>query len=140
MVVYANLGIDLLVADGDLVVAPAGDLDITPAGTTCLLQDVANLLDSLPGDLYGHAEYGAGVTRLVGEEDRPDFTALAIRSISDALLYDDADGPRIEPESIKVELLPSDQLRSASFRITFMPLGEEWTTPINLVWRIPEAT
>jgi len=135
----ANLGIDLLLEDGDLVIAPTGDLAVTPNGTTCLLQDVANLLDSLPGDLYGHAEYGAGVFRLVGEEDRPDFTSLVIRSISDALLYDDAVGPRIEPESVQVELLPSVQLRSSSFRITFMPLGEEWTTPLNLVWRIPEA-
>jgi len=136
----ANLGIDLLLDDGDLVIAPTGDLAVTPAGTTCLLQDLANLLDSLPGDLYGHAEYGAGVTRLVGEEDRPDFKDLVMRSISDALLYDDAVGPRIEPESVRVEALPSAQLRSASFRITFMPLGEEWTTPLNLVWRIPEAT
>jgi hypothetical protein len=65
MGVFENLGVDLLLDDdGDLVVNPAGDLAITRDGRTCLLQDVRNLLDTLPGDLFGHPAYGAGVPRL----------------------------------------------------------------------------
>ena len=86
MGVFENLGVDLLLdADGDLVVSPAGDLAITQDGRTCLLQDVRNLLDTLPGDLFGHPAFGAGVPRLFGEEDRPDFERLVVRAITDAL-------------------------------------------------------
>jgi len=130
-----NLGIDLLLdSSGDLVVGPTGDLLLTPTGRVCLLQDVRNLLDTLPGDLFGHPDYGAGLARLAGEEDRPDFERLVIRAITDALTYDEAVGPRIEPESIQVELV-TRTLREAEFRVTFMPLENGYSTPANLIWR-----
>ncbi len=136
MALYENLGVDLLLDEsGDLVVSPAGDLVVTPTGRVCLLQDVRNLLDTLPGDLFGHPAFGAGLPRLLGEEDRPDFSSLVMRAISDALTYDDSVGPRIEPESIEVDLVGRG-LRDAEFRVSFVPLGEDWTTRANLVWRL----
>ena len=132
---FENLGTDLLLDDsGDLVISPTGDLAITQDGRTCLLQDVKNLLDTLPGDLFGHPAYGAGVPRLFGEEDRPDFESLVKRAISDALAYDQGVGPRIEPESIEVSALPRNG-REAQFQVSFVPLGEEWTNRMNLVWQ-----
>jgi hypothetical protein len=137
MGVFENLGVDLLLDDdGDLVVNPAGDLAITRDGRTCLLQDVRNLLDTLPGDLFGHPAYGAGVPRLFGEEDRPDFERLVVRAITDALTYDQGVGPRIEPESTVVCPL-SRTGREAQFQVSFVPLGEEWTNRMNLVWLNP---
>jgi len=134
MGVFENLGVDLLLdEDGDLVVSPAGDVAITQDGRTCLLQDVRNLLDTLPGDLFSHPAYGAGVPRLLGEEDRPDFERLVVRAIADALTYDQGVGPRIEPESIVVYALPRSG-REARFQVSFVPLGEEWTSRVNLVW------
>ena len=134
MGVFENLGKDLLVdADGDLVVSPAGDLAITQDGRTCLLQDVRNLLDTLPGDLFGHPAYGAGVPRLFGEEDRTDFERLVVRAITDALTFNQGVGPRIEPESIVVYALPRTD-REAQFQVSFVPLGEEWTNRLNAVW------
>ena len=134
MGVFENLGKDLLVdADGDLVVSPAGDLAITQDGRTCLLQDVRNLLDTLPGDLFGHPAYGAGVPRLFGEEDRTDFERLVVRAIADALTFNQGVGPRIEPESIVVYALPRTD-REAQFQVSFVPLGEEWTNRLNAVW------
>ena len=134
MGLYENLGIDLLLdADGDLQVSPAGDLAITQNGRTCLLQDVRNLLDTLPGDLFGHPAYGAGVPRLFGEEDRPNFDRLVVRAITDALTYNQGVGPRIEPESITVYALPRSG-REAQFQVSLVPLGEEWTNRLNLVW------
>jgi len=131
---FENLGKDLLLdADGDLMVSPSGDLAVTADGRTCLLQDVRNLLDTLPGDLFGHPAYGAGVPRLFGEEDRADFEHLVIRAITDALTYDQGVGPRIEPESIVVYALPRSG-REAQFQVSFVPLGEEWTSRVNLVW------
>ena len=133
---HANLGIDLwLDADGDLAVAPDGDLAITPNGRVTLLQDVRDLLDTLPGDLFGHPAYGAGVARLFGEEDRPDFESLAIRAITDALTYDPSVAPRIEPDSIKVRPTTGASPREAEFSVSFVPLGEEWTNALNLVWQ-----
>ncbi len=134
MGLYENLGVDLLLdADGDLMISPAGDLAITQDGRTCLLQDVRNLLDTLPGDLFGHPAFGAGVPRLFGEEDRLDFERLVVRAITDALTYDQGVGPRIEPESIVVYALPRTG-REAHFQVSFVALGEEWTNRLNLVW------
>ena len=134
MGLYENLGVDLLLDnDGDLVVSPAGDLAITQDGRTCLLQDVRNLLDTLPGDLFGHLAFGAGVPRLFGEEDRPDFERLVVRAITDALTYDQGVGPRIEPESIVVYPLPRTG-REAQFQVSFVPLGEDWTNRMNWIF------
>ena len=134
MGMFENLGVDLLLdVDGDMMVSPAGDLAVTHDGRTCLLQDVRNLLDTLPGDLFGHPAFGAGVPRLFGEEDRPDFERLVVRAITDALTYDQGVGPRIEPESIVVYPLPRTG-REAEFQVSFVPLGEEWTNRMNWVW------
>ena len=131
----ANLGIDLLLDEsGDLMVGSTGDLAVTPDGRTTLLQDVKNLLDTLPGDLFSHPSFGAGVPRLFGEEDRPDFTQLVSRAISDALTYDPSVAPRIEPDSIEVKA--TGQGREASFSVSFVPLGEEWTNRENFVWGV----
>jgi len=131
---FENLGVDLLLdADGDLQVSPGGDLAITPDGRTCLLQDVRNLLETLPGDLFGHPAFGAGVPRLFGEEDRPDFERLVVRAITDALTYDQGVGPRIEPESIVVYALPRTG-PEAKFQVSFVALGEEWTNRLNMIW------
>ncbi len=130
---YENLGIDLQLDElGDLQVGSTGDLAVTSSGRTTLLQDVANLLDTLPGDLFGHPEYGAGITRLVGEEDRNDFEQLAVRAIADALTYDPSVAPRIEPDSIAIT--PTRDGRQIQFDLSFVPLGEEWTNRFNMVW------
>ena len=133
MAQFENLGIDLLLDEsGDLLVGATGDLAITPDGRTTLLQDVRNLLDTLPGDLFGHPDYGAGVPRLFGEEDRPDFEQLVARAIADALTYDPSVAPRIEPDSIVVK--PQRRGRAASFDVSFVPLDEGFTNRINFVF------
>ena len=130
---FENLGIDLLLDEsGDLLVGTTGDLATTPDGRTTLLQDVRNLLDTLPGDLFGHPDYGAGVPRLFGEEDRPDFEQLVARAIADALTYDPSVAPRIEPDSILVR--PIKNGREAEFHVSFVPLGEDWTNRANVVF------
>ena len=132
---YANLGIDLLLdADGDLVVSPTGDLAVTPDGRTTLLQDVRDLLDTLPGDLFGHPDYGAGVGRLFGEEDRADFAPMVTRAIADALTYDPSVAPRIEPDSIRVVRVAGSAPRESEFEVSFVPLGEAWTNRFSIVW------
>ncbi len=131
---FENLGIDLLLDDdGDLQVGATGDLAITPDGRTTLLQDVHHLLDTLPGDLFGHPDYGAGVPRLFGEEDRPDFEQLVARAIADVLTYDPSVAPRIEPDSVQVTADRSG--REASFRVSFVPLGEDFTNRLNITWQ-----
>jgi hypothetical protein len=133
-----NLGCDLLLdSTGDLMVGTGGDLVLTPNGRVCLLQDVANLLETLPGDLFSHPTFGAGLPRLLGEEDRPEFEALAGRAISDALTFDGSVGPRLEPESIEVKvtrLAEGDPQRVARISVSFQALGETWTCRLNLVW------
>jgi phage baseplate assembly protein W len=146
----AHLGVDLLVEDGDLVIASNGDLAVTTSGRTTLLQDVRNLLDTLPGDLFAHPSYGAGVSRLFGAEDVPNYTSLIIRAITDALTYDPAVAPRIEPESITVTTdsgtagdipRPRASAGERTFYISFQPIGEEGSSRLNLVWPVePDIT
>ena len=136
MGVFENLGKDLMLdTDGDLMLSPSGDLAVTDDGRTCLLQDVRNLLDTLPGDLFGHPAYGAGVPRLFGEEDRPDFERLVVRAITDALTFSQGVAPRIEPESIVVYPLPRIG-REAKFQVSFVALGEEWTNRMNWIFNL----
>jgi len=132
---YENLGTDLLLDDtGDLVVSTTGDLALTPDGRATLLQDVKHLLDTLPGDLFGHLEYGAGLPRLFGEEDRADHGDLVRRAIADALTYDPSVAPRIEPDSIEVTLVPGSDPRQPAFSVSFTPLGEGWTSRMNFIF------
>ena len=134
MGLFENLGVDLRIGDdGDLQISSSGDLSVTDDGRFCLLQDVRNLLDTLPGDLYGHPSFGAGLPKLFGEEDRTNFETLVVRAITDAIIYDSGVGPRIETESIVVYALPRTG-RTASFQVSFVPLDEEWTNRMNLVW------
>ena len=134
-VAFENLGIDLLLDEtGDLVVSTTGDLALTPDGRATLLQDVKHLLDTLPGDLFGHPNYGAGLPRLFGEEDRADHGDLVRRAIADALTYDPSVAPRIEPDSIDVNLVSDSDPRQPSFSVSFTPLGEDFTSRVNLVW------
>jgi len=131
----ANLGMDLLLdADNDLQVSQAGDLVVTGNGRECLLQDIRNLLDTLPGDLFGHPEYGAGLHRLVGEEDRFDFDRLVTRAITDALTYGEAVAPRITPDSVTVTVTRTVG-QEAEYSISFAPIGEDLSSLENLVWR-----
>ena len=144
----SHLGVDLLVQDGDLVVASNGDLAVTTSGRTTLLQDVRNLLDTLPGDLFAHPSYGAGVSRLFGAEDVANYDALIIRAITDALTYDPSVAPRIEPETITVTTdsgtagdIPrprasAEMLPERTFYISFQPIGEEGSSRLNLVWPV----
>ena len=144
----AHLGIDLLIQDGDLVISSDGDLAVTTSGRTALLQDVRNLLDTLPGDLFAHPSYGAGVSRLFGAEDVENYTSLIIRAITDALTYDPDVAPRIEPESITVTTdfatagdIPrprasAEMLPERTFYISFQPIGEEGSSRLNLVWPV----
>jgi hypothetical protein len=141
----SHLGIDLLIQDGDLVVSSDGDLAVTTSGRTTLLQDVRNLLDTLPGDLFAHPSYGAGVSRLFGAEDVENYTSLIIRAITDALTYDPSVAPRIEPESITVTTdsgtegnipRPAPRAGERTFYISFQPIGEEGSSRLNLVWPV----
>ncbi len=135
-----NLGVDLLLDEkGDLMISNNGDLAQTPNGWVCLLQDVAHLLETLPGDLFAHPTYGAGLPRLVGEEDRPGLDAWLHRVVEDALLYEASVAPRIEPDSIEVTRVTGGDTRQQAFSVSFVPLGEAWTNRLNLVWNVSEG-
>lgn len=136
--VASNLGCDLLLdSSGDLSLGSSGDLALTGSGRACVMQDVMNLLDTLPGDLFAHPSFGSGLQRLVGEEDRSEFESMVARAIADALTYDGSVGPRIDPETIDVaveRVVDARPHKQARISIAFMALGETWTSRLNLVW------
>ena len=95
------LGKDILFdLDGDLAVGLTGDL-LCISGRECLLQDVRDQLETLPGDLFAHGNWGCGIGRLLGAPDTPLNRALAIRYI----LYTLEAEPRIEDKSISIKPL-----------------------------------
>ena len=95
------LGIDIgFDADGDLAVSLTGDL-MCVTGRDCLLQDVRDRLETLPGDLFAHGDWGCGIGKLLGAPDTPLNRALAIRYIRYALEAE----PRIEDKSISIKPL-----------------------------------
>ncbi len=127
-----NLGNDLYMKGGDLVVGVDGDLATCDDGLVTLVQDVIHGLETTPGDLFGHETSGAGVRRLLGEDDPGDLVA---RAISDFLLYDPWVAPRIVPESIDVTRLGDEEAPfDGRFRIVFSALDADTTTNVNLVW------
>ena len=95
------LGIDIgFDTDGDLAVSLTGDL-MCVSGRDCLLRDVRDRLETLPGDLFGHGSWGCGIGRLLGAPDTPLNRALAVRYIRYALEAE----PRIDDSSISIKPL-----------------------------------
>ena len=100
-----HLGIDLILDnDGELIISPSGDLALTSDGRQTLLQDVKHLLETMPGDLFSHPEYGTGIGRLLGNEEGKNQKKLIKRAVSDALIYNQSIASRIEPEEMKFEV------------------------------------
>ena len=121
------LGADVLFdAEGDLTVSPTGDVVIVQ-GRNCLLQDVRNRLEILPGDLFSHEDWGCGITRLLGVPDTPLNRALAIRYLRHALEVE----PRIEDNSISIKPLVFNS-EEKRFEISFKTMGD--TSSDSMVW------
>ena len=131
---YLTLGCDLLLNDeGDLGISVTGDLALTPNGRVCLLQDIADLLETLPKDLFGHPGYGAGIGRLFGESYKPDFVSHVERAIKDALTNDPSVSPRLVPGNTRVDIRRfSDTELSVS--IVCEAISDGMIIPLNLVW------
>ena len=131
---FPNLGCDLLLDDeGDFGVSVTGDLALTPNGRVCLLQDIADLLETLPKDLFGHQGYGAGIGRLFGENYKPDFVSHVERTIKDALTNDPSVSPRLVPGNTRVEMQRfSDTELSVSILCEAISDGQ--IISLNLVW------
>jgi len=111
------LGTDILFdADGDLAVSATGDLTIVQ-GRDCLLQDVRDRLEILPGDLFAHGIWGCGIGRLLGAPDTPLNRALAARHIRYALEAE----PRIDDSSISIKPLVFNS-EEKRFEINFSPV------------------
>lgn len=127
-----HLGIDLWLVRGDLAVASDGDLVVTPDGRLALLQDIAHLLEALPGDLFAHPEHGAGVGRLIGESTRNLEGRLA-RAIEDAINYSPAVAGRIVQGSVRVVSALVTE-RELSARVDCEAILGGTTNSFNFVW------
>ena len=121
------LGTDVLFdTEGDLAVSATGDLVIVQ-GRNCLLQDIRDRLETLPGDLFAHNAWGCGIKRLLGAPDTPLNRALSIRYLRYALEVE----PRIEDNSISVKPLVFNS-EEKRFEISFKIVGG--TNSDSLVW------
>lgn len=113
------LGTDVLFdTEGDLAVSATGDLVIVQ-GRDCLLQDVRDRLETLPGDLLAHSDWGCGIKKLLGAPDTPLNRALSIRYLRYALEAEQ----RIEDNSISIKPLVFNS-EEKRFEISFKSVNE----------------
>ena len=132
-----HLGRDLLLdEDGDLRIGNDGDLALTPGGGACLIQDVKHVLDTMAGDLFGHPRYGAGISRLLGEEGETARQGF-VRAVQDALIYEEAVAPRIVPDSVQVRI-ESFSDRSVTVRTEFEAIDGDQVVSMNEVFGFGE--
>ena len=121
------LGADLKFdEDGDLLVSTTGDLELI-SGSECLKQDLGDRLETMPGDLYAHPDWGCSIRLLLGALSTPLNRALAVRYLRLAVL----DEPRIRKETVQV-LVRQFTTEQKEFEIRFVPRGG--ATQQSLVW------
>jgi len=121
------LGKDIFFDDGgDLSVSPSGDLQMV-SGLECLKQDLRDRLETMPGDLYAHPNWGCSIRLLLGALSTPLNRALAVRYLRLAVL----DEPRIRKETVQI-LVRQFTTEQKEFEIRFVPRGG--ATQQSLVW------
>ena len=121
------LGKDILFdEDGDLSVSPSGDLQMA-SGLECLQQDLSDRLETMPGDLYAHPDWGCSIRLLLGALSTPLNRALAVRYLRLAVL----DESRIRKETVQI-LERQFTTEQKEFEIRFVPRGG--ATQQSLVW------
>jgi len=113
-------------ADGDLLVAPTGDLQIAH-DEDVLRQDILDRLATLPGELPAHPTWGCRIKSLLGAPDTPRTRMLAKRYLREAL----EDEPRVEDASILVQQV-GFTAEEKVFRIRFSLAGQDRLQ--ELVW------
>jgi len=103
-----HLLIDLILDEsGDFSISSSGDLSITNDGRKSLLQDIKHILETMPGDLYSHPEFGSGIKRFSGEDLAINKNVI-IKSIKAALFYTQSIISRINPSRITFNILENE--------------------------------
>ena len=121
------LGTDILFdEEGDLVVSTSGDLE-TVSGLDCLKQDLRDRLETIPGDLFAHPDWGCNIHTMLGALSSNLNRALAVRYLRLAIL----DDPRIRKETVQV-IVREFNTEQKTFEIRFVPKGS--ATQQSLVW------
>ena len=108
------------------MVSPSGDLE-TVSGLECLQQDLRDLLETIPGDMYAHPDWGCSIRTLLGALSNPLNRALAVRYLRLALQAES----RIRKETVQV-LVRKFDTEQKNFEIRFIPKGS--ATQQSLVW------
>jgi len=121
------LGTDIAIdTDGDLLVGPTGDF-VLVTEYDCLRRDILDRLNTIPGDLWNHNDWGCQAGKMLGAKDTPLNRALIARHIRMALEAE----PRINSESIVIRTQNLTQ-EEKIFHIEFRPIGSSY--PNSLVW------
>lgn len=117
-----HLGTDIaLTRDGDLAIASNGDLGEV-SGRACLVQDVEDRLNTIPGDLWAHEDFGCETAAMLGLPQTGLNVVRALRAIRLALREE----PRIDERTLVVKALKFDNDQKL-FRVSFSVVGESAT-------------
>jgi hypothetical protein len=116
--------------DGDLVVAPSGDV-AAARDSDVLARDILDRLACMPGELPAHPTWGCRIKSLLGAPDSPRTRMLALRYLREAL----EDESRVEDASISIQQVgaaPEEKV----YRIRFAEVGsdrlQEWVWGFGL--------
>ncbi len=108
------------------MISATGDLE-TISGLDVLKQDLCDRLETIPGDLYAHPDWGCSIRTMLGALSSNLNRALAVRYLRLAVL----DDPRIRKETVQV-IVREFNSEQKSFEIRFVPKGS--VTQQSLVW------
>jgi len=109
-------------------ISASGDLALTPDGLTCLMQDAADILDTVQGDIPDHPDIGAGLNQFLGESSQGQPKARLARQIA-ASLNRHGLTPRIVPGKTSVVVT---SLARDSLSVTVSAVAIDGTTLVDL--------
>lgn len=133
-ILWPNLGNDLLLDSDDDLVFFSNDVKRTMNGLITLRQDTQGVFDTVPGNLFGHPNYGNSAIRLWGENYSDEWVNLMIRALTNAVTYNSAIYNRLKKDTIKITEKETSTPRSPRFNVSAETIADGETRPFNLVW------
>lgn len=99
-------GVDLMVVNGNLMIADSGDLDVV-SGVSCLVQALRHHITVDKRELAFHPEFGCYVRSILGRSNGPTAGQLAAFYVKSALLEDS----RVDAVPVCESEIVGDQIR-----------------------------
>ena len=113
-------------------ISTSGDIQLTKNGVICILQDIADLLDTAENGLFLHPGIGPGLIKFLGLPDKESNTTRLINQVSSSLETEGVE-PRLQDGKSTVTV---EAITTESFKVSIEASAIDGDTviPLNLVY------